>query len=68
MAPADDQVTVGGISYECKAEGTHLCYHRNKNGQITGPENEHLTPSRGLTSASERRKPLFLRLPGVFLR
>jgi hypothetical protein len=44
------------------------CYRRNKNGQITGPENEHLTPSRGLTSASERRKPLFLRLPGVFLR
>ena len=51
--------------------GTHpdlRCYRRNKNGQITGPENEHLTPSRGLTSASERRKPLFLRLPGVFLR
>ncbi len=45
-----------------------MCYRRNKNGQITGPENEHLTPSRGLTSASERRKPLFLRLPGVFLR
>jgi hypothetical protein len=43
-----------------------ICYRRNKNGQITGPENGHLTPSRGLTSASERRKPLFLRLPGVF--